>query len=319
MDDEIEIAGELLTAIELNRDGALPQSVKLCPISRNGKLVKGRDGREFLIEGEKVAKATNGRGLKVVLDCNHASYSFGSAESLAAYGWLDNLRVEGNYLVADLELTDKGKNAIESRHFRYLSPAFAMNGSAEVAFVHSVGLVNHPNLKLPALNKKNNQIKEKKEAEMPGEKNKEADPAVEGNAELLKGTLAENAELRLAQKNQEAKIAELEGKLAEQEKAAAELAVNGMLDAAEAEHKIAPAQREALKAVGLNSQEQLKNLLASMPVQANLQALAQESGPAGSPAGGNGAVSLNAEQKELAKAYGMSEEDYYNGYVKEAK
>lgn len=298
-----------ISAIELNSDGSLPKSVKISPVSQNNQLVKGRDGREFLINGEKVAKATNGRALDVVLDCNHGSYAY-DGERAAAFGWLKNFRVEGKFLVADLELTDKGQNALQNKHFRYLSPAFQMSSNAEVAYVDSVGLVNRPNLKLPALNSNKNQIKE---ASMPDESKGAHD-------ELLKKTVEENAGLKAQLAEQEQKTAQLAARLEESQKELRKIAVNYLLDEALKQGKILPAQRNSLEVIGLNNQEQLADLLGAMPVQQNLQDLSVELGPKGAPTEKNsGKVSLNQEQRETARALGISEEEYYIEYVKEAE
>ena len=74
-----------------------------------------------------------------------------------------------------MELTKKGEELVKDKAYRYLSPAYVVNFENEtrvVKEIHSVGLVNHPNLlkkslnskeDLEALKKENEELKKEKE------------------------------------------------------------------------------------------------------------------------------------------------------------
>ena len=287
-----------------------PGVLQVCPVSRNRELIEGRDKRSYLIDGDKVVAATNAIGLDVVLDCEHASYWGMGAP---AYGWLSNFRTEGNFIVADASYTDIGRNAIAERHFRYLSPSFLMENSTEVAAIHSVGVVNLPNLsEMQALNQEQKQI-EKKEEEIMGENpyEKLLEQQVQLNGEQLK----RNGELQAELEKTRAENASLKTQLNTQQAQQNALQCQAMLDAAVSANKLTPAQKVAFGSIG--GPAELNKVLEALPVQENLNALSQKAALTGGASAGAqaGGTELNADQQAAAKALGMESEEYRARYL----
>lgn len=121
------------------------KEVKILPI---GKEVQGIDGRKFAVDAEKVLESLKKEPADLMLDLNHDSKG-------EAMGWFKNPKLKEDGIYAELETTPKGKELIENRLYRYLSPAIFIQKEGEVAKatrLHSVGLVNRPNLGGLALN-----------------------------------------------------------------------------------------------------------------------------------------------------------------------
>ncbi|QKF64567.1 phage protease [Campylobacter corcagiensis] len=121
--------------------------IKVSPI---GEVV-GLDGRKFKISGESLVENIQKNALDIVLDENH---SFGGA-----VGWFDknSFELKSDGIYAKLELNKKGKELIENRVYKYLSPVYDVSGGSVVA-LDSVGLVNRPNLLNNALNHKGEKV-----------------------------------------------------------------------------------------------------------------------------------------------------------------
>ncbi len=295
--------------INVQQDGSLPSSVQLCPISRNKELVYGRDQRAYLIQGKKVAEATNAVGTDVVLDCEHASY--GMRSPAPAYGWLSNFRAQNGFITAELQYTDLGREALEKRHFRYLSPSFLMKNDVEVEAIHSVGLVNLPNLtEMKALNNETEQNTE--ECDMDKETLALVQEQMAKNARLEgeKAQLEAN-KAQLKAENEQLKQQIAQGKLEANKQAASALVVQAV-----ANGSVQANEQDALIAVGINDLANLQSLLAARQgaqgAQQNSHLANQQSSgvaPGSSPA------QLNAAQLEAARALGMGEQEYYHNYV----
>lgn len=93
-------------------------------------------------------------------------------------------------IYAKLELNDKGKELVEKRIYKYLSPVFDTDGS-EVTGLDSVGLVNRPNLLNNALNFKGEEMNVKDSSEYKEllkelEKIKKENEALKNELEKLK-------------------------------------------------------------------------------------------------------------------------------------
>ncbi|EAH9150345.1 hypothetical protein C5O32_06950 [Campylobacter jejuni] len=210
--------------LELNTK-QINEKIKISPI---GKAV-GLDGRVFKIDGLKLIKNIQKNGLDIALNLNH--------QGGEAYGWFDRhsleLREDGIY--ASLELTPKGKELVENKAFRYLSPEYYVDNDKNVIHLDAMGLVNQPNLLNKALNKVrsliNSTTKLKKERNTMNEEELEELQKLAEEAEIKAENLEEvaqeaeqsanegenpNEELQnLKKENEElkAQIAELKAKL----------------------------------------------------------------------------------------------------------
>ena len=79
----------------------------------------------------------------VLVDVDHASASGGSTEAAA---WAKNLRVEDDGLCADFELTPRGRELVEGRSYRFVSPGWTLSKDGTPLALCSVALTNRPNL-----------------------------------------------------------------------------------------------------------------------------------------------------------------------------
>jgi phage I-like protein len=81
---------------------------------------------------QQIIKEFERTGLDVMIDFNHLSsgglFNFPSREEGAAAGWITALRDGGDEkgLIAEIEWTDLGKQAVKSGQYRYMSPEFTM-------------------------------------------------------------------------------------------------------------------------------------------------------------------------------------------------
>lgn len=159
------------------------KDVELIKVSPVGE-VKGLDGRVFKINAASLIETIQKNNLDIVLDENH---SFAGA-----IGWFgkDSFVEKEDGIYAKLELNDKGKELVEKRIYKYLSPVFDTDGS-EVTGLDSVGLVNRPNLLNNALNFKGEEMNVKDSSEYKEllkelEKIKKENEALKNELEKLK-------------------------------------------------------------------------------------------------------------------------------------
>lgn len=162
----------LIELNELQKDS----KIKISPI---GERVVGRDGRVFCINADLVLKETKKGGVDLMLDVDHRGGE--------AVGWfpLKSLEVRDDGIYASLELTKKGEDLVQNKAYRYLSPAFLCEWEGAVRVVkalHSVGLVNHPNLLKKSLNSKEDEGLKKENEELKAKSEKLA----QENEELKK-------------------------------------------------------------------------------------------------------------------------------------
>jgi hypothetical protein len=116
-------------------------------ISPVGDVI-GIDGRSYKIDGEVVIRSVQRNGIDIVLDENH-SFS-------KACGWFsrDSLELRDDGIYAALETNELGKEFIEKKMYRYLSPVYDVDSNRVVTGIDSVGLVNRPNILKEELNSK---------------------------------------------------------------------------------------------------------------------------------------------------------------------
>lgn len=81
---------------------------------------------------------------ELLIDADHTSCEHGSTR---AYGWAKNLRIEsGRGLVADFAFTPAGREAVNGREYRFVSPVFNVDERGQITSLESVALTNTPNL-----------------------------------------------------------------------------------------------------------------------------------------------------------------------------
>lgn len=141
-----------LQGIALNfQSGTAPAWVELVPA---GPAVIGRDGRRWTMSDPAAVVAAYDPRKKPQIDIEHSSQlKAPKGEPAPAVGWIEEIEVRDGALWGRVEWTADGAAAVTSRAYRYLSPAFAFNGTTgEILRIVSVGLTNNPNLDMAALN-----------------------------------------------------------------------------------------------------------------------------------------------------------------------
>lgn len=149
------------------------EKVKVSPI---GEVV-GLDGRVFKIDGKLLVDEIIKADLHIPLDINHRFDE--------AIGWFDksSFEVRDDGVYGLLELNQKGKELVENKSYRYLSPVYIMADGSNVVGLDSVGLVNRPNL----LNK---ELNEKEEKQKIKEQKMEELEALKTEIEAIKGEIS---------------------------------------------------------------------------------------------------------------------------------
>ena len=133
-------------------EGQAPDWVQLLP---SGPKVTGRDGRWWSMpDAGAVVTASLADRDSLAIDWNHAldfRAPFGR-ESPAA-GWIQELEVRQGGVWGRVAWTAKGRQSVQSREYRYLSPVFIYERrGSQILRLTSASLVNAPNLELAALN-----------------------------------------------------------------------------------------------------------------------------------------------------------------------
>lgn len=144
-------ASEALAAPLASEGGAIPAWIQLLPAGPN---IKGRDGRKFALpDARAVVEAFRKDQKDIPIDFEHATEIKAPAgEPAPAAGWIVELdvRADGS-LWGRVDWNGRGKEALASREYRYISPAFLHRNGTIIQIV-SAGLTNRPNLTMTALN-----------------------------------------------------------------------------------------------------------------------------------------------------------------------
>jgi len=136
----------------LNADAprVAPGWIQLLPAGRN---ITGLDGREWLNDApDRVARETR---IPLVVDFEHASeHRAPQGLDAPAAGWIERLEVRpDSSLWGQVEWTNRARQQIAEREYRYLSPTFLYaKENRRIVRLTSVGLTNQPNLEMTALN-----------------------------------------------------------------------------------------------------------------------------------------------------------------------
>jgi phage I-like protein len=273
------------------------------------------------------------------IDENHATdLAAPQGGQAPALGWMKNLCADATGAIwADVEWTDRGRDALAKREYRFVSPVFGSTAGGEINTILRAALTNNPNLSLPALN-----------SAQPGNPAKEncmqnilaalglAETATEQEAIALiqamraqltaanatkKPTVpiaalaaAEQAPsidlaiyaLRTDLNAMEARATTAEKQLAEFKSVQFKRAVEDTVDAAIRDRKIAPASKQEYIAL-CTTQEALETFRKVVAVNPELIS-SRAQAPAGTPQGE--AVSLNAAEEVVAKAAGYTVEEW---------
>ena len=272
----------LCASLELPQ-GALPERLTVVPA---GETLAGRDGRKWTVKDRQAILAQLTSAGPVLLDENHASaLAAPSGGKSPACGWLSDFKWSEAGLNAAVEWTPYGQELFSKKAYRYLSPALLHDTCSErdtlgnVLGLHSVGLTNHPNLDLPALNSRKAPMNEEQLKALGLQADATQEQIVARIAELDAAAKAPKADAVLTElKSGLATLAETVKGLVDAAKPAEKpalnaaethaLALNAVLDAAVQAGKIAPASRAGFAAMAADGAQlaKLQELINGMPV-----------------------------------------------------
>jgi phage I-like protein len=269
------------------------------------------------------------------IDENHATdLAAPKGGSAPAFGWMKNLCADASGAIcADVEWTERGREALAKKEYRFISPVFLFNEKSEINCILRAALTNSPNLLLPALNSEQSSYEEP-------EKNiiKETFmdlkalcaalglPETATEAEVLAAAKSLNASKastsaqtdtsrvdltayapRADLNAMETRALAAEKQLAELNAAQLKKDAEAAVDEAIKNRKIAPASRTEYLALcstqaGLES---FKKIAAASPAIIGTDAQV----PEGAPPAAEGGTALNAEDISVRKALGYSDEE----------
>lgn len=96
---------------------------------------------------QRLADQLNASNEQILVDADHASCRTGIERDTSACGWLEKFFVKPlKGLWAKLKLTNKGRDLVENRVYRFLSPVFRLDENGEPIQLNSVAMTNCPAL-----------------------------------------------------------------------------------------------------------------------------------------------------------------------------
>lgn len=118
----------------------VPEEIKILPLGK----VHSQKG-DFYVDEESfelILKKFRDRKLDLVIDYEHQTLKDVQAP---AGGWIKDIQKGEDALIAKVEWTPKGKEYVQNKEYRYLSPVVMVRESdGKVVSVHSVALTNTP-------------------------------------------------------------------------------------------------------------------------------------------------------------------------------
>lgn len=319
----------LCVALKLDAAGGAPEWVELVPA---GSPVRGRDGRSWTNpDPEAIVAAFNASGVDLAVDMEHSQDHLATkGHEAPARGWIKELRHEGGgRITGRVEWTEKGRNAIESKEYRYLSPVLNYRTSDRaIVSIAGVALVNRPNLRTAALNRAGPDSDHPNDSLM-NETELQALCAALGIAETSDATAITDAAEALKTAHAQAlnaaqvpdlakfvpradydalqsRVAQAENRIAQSEAAALEREITSEIDAAVKAGKITPATKDFYAAMCRQADglARFRDFVKAAP-----RIIADgEAAPAGSPPPSDESA-LNRRDPVLAEAFGNSVDD----------
>lgn len=136
-----------LTEKTIIDDGAFGEiQCQIAPIGEfYGSDKDGQPIREELTTESlsSLAHKLNESGKEILCDKDHASVKSGTDRDTEAQGWFSRFFIDPiKGLMGWLKLTKSGREAIENREYRFLSPVFSLDESKSPTNLHSVAMTN---------------------------------------------------------------------------------------------------------------------------------------------------------------------------------
>ena len=240
--EEIEIekivSADAVPLKEITEDGAngTIEDVMIAPVGqfigsdKEGNPVEQNFTEESL---ETIANDLNESGREILLDKDHNSAKDGLNRDTQSLGWFSKFIVKPlKGLFAALKLTKTGRELIENREYRHVSPVFRLGENGEPAMLVSVAATNTPAIDVPEnviLNSKPNEETEMTKEEI---------------IELVKNTFADFTKKETTEEVVENNCSKTETKNEEPETTIEEVKEEIKEDAAEAAVKEEPEKTE---------------------------------------------------------------------------
>lgn len=159
INEEIEIekvvSANAVPLKEITEDGAngTIEDVMIAPVGqfigsdKEGNPVEQNFTEESL---EVIANDLNESGREILLDKDHNSAKDGLNRDTQSLGWFSKFIVKPlKGLFAALKLTKTGRELIENREYRHVSPVFRLGENGEPAMLVSVAATNTPAIDVP--------------------------------------------------------------------------------------------------------------------------------------------------------------------------
>lgn len=147
--DEPEVAYGLGLAFA-GGEGEAPEWVQLFP---KGPTIEARDGRKWTLRDPQVVVAAfKANGADLPFDTDHAVELKGpKGEDAPARGWITDVEVRDGEVWGKVDWTSAGARLVQSKAYRYVSPAFRHTKAGEIIALSSAALVTRPALRMAAL------------------------------------------------------------------------------------------------------------------------------------------------------------------------
>lgn len=133
--------------VDTNENGTIPM-VHIAPIGKfTGSDAKGNPIPENITAEslQKIADGLNLTNTEVLADIDHGAAKAGVNKDTSAAGWFTRFIVDPiKGLFANLKLTKKGKELLENREYRFISPTFTLDEKGQPVDLHTASLTNLP-------------------------------------------------------------------------------------------------------------------------------------------------------------------------------
>lgn len=138
-------------SVELATSGQAQDWVHLLPLG----TFNGRDGRgPYMVrDAADIIAATRKLGMDLPVDYEHQiDHATKNGQPAPAAGWIKELKADAQGIWGRVEWTDKARQHLASKEYRFLSPVFTFHKTTgEIMRLHRAALTNNPNLHLTAL------------------------------------------------------------------------------------------------------------------------------------------------------------------------
>lgn len=145
--DISHIYGIAMLSVDLSAESGAPSRIKIMPSGH----FQARDSRKWVLSDAKAVIEMSekaAQGIDLVIDYNHQTdYAVKNGQIAPAAGWIKKLFAEEDGIYANVEWTQRAKEMIEAKEYRYISPTFMhKKENGEVTLIKRAALTNNPAL-----------------------------------------------------------------------------------------------------------------------------------------------------------------------------